>query len=214
MLHQLFGRGFLQQPLKAVLSKPRAPAKGPFRRLSESHFFQRGCAKPATSSQLLKKEPQNRGRACPWPGGGLAVWKPVDRERQKHLPTSWSKGLVAKRGISTACRGVRRDSSSTPRESGCDEGRKTPRGEGGKSNSHALYRARDSSSSHWPPSNRGSSSGCDGGGGTSEGVEKSPAQSLSGIWATSALPDQNLSRTRPAKLCPTKSPPPPDSANN
>lgn len=47
-----------------------------------------------------------------------------------------------------------------------------------------------------------------------KGAEKSPAQSLSGIWATSALPDQNLSRTCLAKICPTKSPPPPDSANN
>ena len=58
---------------------------------------------------------------------GLAVRRGVDRGRQKHLPTSWSKGLVANRGISTACRGVRRDSSSTPRESGCDLGRKSPR---------------------------------------------------------------------------------------
>lgn len=39
-----------------------------------------------------------------------------------------------------------------------------------------------------------------------------PAWSLSGIWVTSALPDQNLSRNGPSKTGPTKASPPPDSS--
>lgn len=40
--------------------------------------------------------------------------------------TSWSKGLVAKRGMSAACRGVPRDCPSTPRHSRSDGEREAP----------------------------------------------------------------------------------------
>lgn len=51
---------------------------------------------------------------------GLAAWRGTDGRRGKDLPTSWSKGLVAKRGMSAACRGVSRDCPSTPRPSAHD----------------------------------------------------------------------------------------------
>lgn len=56
---------------------------------------------------------------------GLAVSGGTHGGRGKHLPTSWSKGLVAKRGMSAACRGVPGDCPSTPRHSR-DDGERRP----------------------------------------------------------------------------------------
>lgn len=59
---------------------------------------------------------------------------------------------MAKRGISTVCRGVRRDSPSAPPESGCDVGRKIPQAKPARDRSHLDH---DSSTSHPPPATAG-----------------------------------------------------------
>lgn len=208
MLHQLFLRDSPQQPFKQFLPNP---AQGPFRRLSETYFFLR-MRQARNLLQILKEGAPGKGKSLALARGSrtyaeseqsvLAVRRPVGSERQEHLPTSWSKGLVAKRGISTACRGVRRDSPSTPRESGCDERKKTPRAKTVTDTNSAGYATVPRLTDPLQPRQRLRRRR------QQRRSRKGPsAWSLSGIWATSALPDQNLPKTWPTKIGPTKGPP-------
>lgn len=188
MRHQLSLRGSPQQPFNQFFPNPEPQLKAHCAQ-AESHVFQKGCAKPATSSKLLRKEPQKRGRARPWPGG-------PERAQRAGRVGLQSGGGWTEGGKSTYQHPDRRDwwqreasplRAEVPQALPLDTTgvRVRPRkaGSSGKNGDrHGLHRVRDTSSSHRPPCNRGSGGGSDGGsGGNSESAEEAPACRQSGI---------------------------------
>lgn len=90
---------------------------------------------------------------------------------------------------------------------GVRERRRKQASSGKNSNTDALLRVGDSSTSHLPSATAAAAAAA----ATAKAQTRPPAWSLSGTWATSALPAQNLPDTCPARTGPTKAPPLPDS---
>lgn len=209
VLHQLFLWRSLQQPFRQFLPNPRfqVPAQSPFR---SPISFKEDAPSPQAPPDSEGWSRNERKQLVPGPGVQNVRREPADRTRSSGAGAQGAAealtNILIERigGKERHLHGAPRCPQGLPADTtGVRVRRRKDDSSGKNNNRQVLDRVHDRFSPHQTAATAAAAAA------TAREPRRPPAWSLSGIWAASALPAQNLPRTCPTKTGPTAEPPPP-----